>query len=197
MREGKAKVLSDGEFRHLLRVIGLGKHALRNTAIVYMSFGLGLRVGEISSLLVGDVMDETGRIRDQFQIRRVNSKTNQNREVFLSNGKVRRALRDYLEHRQNERVVVSPTSPLFRSQKGGSFTANSLQQMLKSQFRRAGLPESVSSHSGRRSFATKLITSGIDLVSVSKVMGHANVGQTAAYCATSPDVLRSITARAI
>ncbi|OEJ64572.1 tyrosine-type recombinase/integrase [Magnetovibrio blakemorei] len=198
MREGKAKVLSEQEFTRLLRVISVEQHAERNTAIIMMSFGLGLRVGEISTLIVGDVLNQNNAIRDHFQIRRANSKTNQNREVFLSNPKIQRALRTYLDwRRDHDPVAITQTSPLFRSQKGGAFTPNSLQQMMKRIFRRAGLPESVSSHSGRRSFATKLITGGIDIKSVSVLMGHRNISQTSEYCQSNPDVLRSAVVRAI
>lgn len=198
MREGKAKVLTDTELSRLLKIISVDNHAERNTAIVMMSFGLGLRIGEIATLEIQDVLNEDNSIKDHFQIKRANSKTNQNREVFLSNQKVRRALRAYIDYRcDHDRVAMVPSSPLFRSQKGGAFTPNTMQQLMKRLFRRAGLPETTSSHSGRRSFATKLISHGTDIKSVSVLMGHKSISQTAAYCTSNPDTLRLAASRAV
>jgi integrase/recombinase XerD len=63
-------------------------------------------------------------------------------------------------------------------------------------FKKAGLPATVSSHSGRRGFATKLITNGIDIKSVSVLMGHSNISQTAQYVETNPDLLKKVVAGA-
>lgn len=198
MREGKAKVLSKSEFTQLLHIVAAGPHAERNIAIIMMGFGLGLRVGEIATLQIEDVLNEDNSLRDHFQIKRINSKTNQNRDVYLSNPKVRRALRAYIDYRRNnDPVVMVPTSPLFRSQKGSGFTPNSMQQLLKRLYRRAGLPDTVKSHSARRSFATKLLANGVDIKSVSLLMGHANITQTADYVESNPHVLRAAVIHAI
>jgi integrase/recombinase XerD len=198
MREGKAKVLAETEIARLLRVVSVERHPIRNTAILMMMFGLGLRVGEVASLRVGDLLGEDGELREVFNITRDRSKTRENREVFLSNAKVRRAVIAYLEfRRQQEGGDLHPGSHLFVSQKGGGFTANTMQMMVKQLFRKAGLPDTVKSHSGRRGFATRLISSGVDIKTVSVLMGHANISQTAQYCETNPHVLKQVAAGAI
>ncbi|NVJ93214.1 MAG: site-specific integrase [Methylocystaceae bacterium] len=197
MREGKAAVLTEQQLTRLFKILKTERHAIRNLAICYMSFGLGLRVGEIATLRVHDVLDTSGELRDHFQITRANSKTNTNREVFLTNPRVRRSVSRYIEQRQSEEgVAFNTNSFLFRSQKASAFTPNTMQQMIKRLFRRAGLPESASSHSGRRGFATSLIARGIDLKSVSVLMGHATVNQTAAYAESNPHVLKNVAATA-
>lgn len=196
MIEGKARVLTDAEFNRLIRITAAERHGRRNTAILMMSFGLGLRVAELAALTVNDVMNDDGSIKDHFQIMRVNSKNRRNREVFLTNSKVRKSLKAYLDDRRaNDAVVMVAGSPLFRSQKGSGFTGHSLQMAMKMMFRRAGLPETVSSHSGRRSFATKLISSGVDIKTVQTMMGHANISQTAVYCQSNPDTMKAVAAR--
>jgi integrase/recombinase XerD len=198
MREGKAKVLSGEEWSRLLRVVAVEMYSERNTAILYCSHGLGLRVGEISSLVIGDVVHEDGTLKDHFQIKRANSKTNQNREVFLTNNKVRRALQTYLDVRHNQDGQFHLEAPLFKTQKGLAFTGNSMQQMMKRLFRKAALPETVSSHSGRRGFATRLLGSGIGIRNVATLMGHGNnINQTAAYADSNPDTLSNVAAKAI
>ncbi len=53
-REGKAKVLSENEFKLVLLVAKEGTLGARNLALVYCSFGLGLRAKEIASLTIAD-----------------------------------------------------------------------------------------------------------------------------------------------
>lgn len=198
VREGKAKVLTTEEFNRLMRVVQVEMYPERNLAIMYMSFGLGLRVSEIASLQVEDVLENDDTLRDQFQIKIKNSKTRKNREVFLVNKKVRKALSLYLScRRAHEGRTFNRHAPLFKTQKGVAFTGNSLQQCMKRLFRKAGLPDSVSSHSGRRGYCTRLINNGADIKAVSLLMGHSSIGQTAEYVQTNPDKLRTISAQAI
>lgn len=199
MIEDKAKVLTKEEFKQVINVTAAGRHGLRGVAMLYISFGLGLRVAEVAAMNVRDVMNDDGTIRDHFQISRATAKNNRNREVFLSNTKVRKAIKEYLDYRrENEAVAIVPTSPLFRSQKGGRFTAHSLQLVMKRIYRKAGMPETVSSHSARRTFATKLLSEqNVDIRTVQELLGHANISQTAVYCDTNPDTMKSVVSRVI
>ena len=45
-REGKAKVLTEEEFKRVLKIVSTHPHAKRNAALLYFSFGLGLRAKE-------------------------------------------------------------------------------------------------------------------------------------------------------
>lgn len=198
MREGKAKVPTPAEFARLLKVTALERHGLRNVAILMVSFGLGLRVGEISRLRVSDILNGDGELRDHFQITKKSAKNNRNRDIYLSSRKVCQALREYLcDRQQQEGIQFSLRAPLFLSQKGGSFTSTTLATAIKSMYRRAGLAEECKSHSGRRAFATSLISQGVDLKSVATLMGHSNVNLTATYADTNPDVLKKVAARAV
>jgi integrase/recombinase XerD len=57
-KEGKARVLNENEFKRLLVMAKDSPFALRNVAIIYCSFGLGLRVKEISALTFKDIVDQ-------------------------------------------------------------------------------------------------------------------------------------------
>jgi integrase/recombinase XerD len=48
-----------------------------------------------------------------------------------------------------------------------------------------------SSHSGRRTFATRLNAKGIGTRTIQKLMGHRHIGTTALYCDVSVDVMRT------
>jgi integrase/recombinase XerD len=48
-----------------------------------------------------------------------------------------------------------------------------------------------SSHSGRRTFATRLNAKGVGMRTIQKLMGHQHIGTTALYCEVNEDVLRN------
>jgi integrase/recombinase XerD len=90
-------------------------------------------------------------------------------------------------------MLFNVMSPLFKSQKGGSFSPNTMQQLLRRLHDRAGIVGG-RSHSGRRWFATELISKGIDIKAVSTLMGHSTVAMTARYAEDNPQRLRRIVA---
>lgn len=156
-----------------------GTHFRRDRAILMVSHYLGLRSMEIAALNIGDVLDiTTGKLREV--IRLLVTKGQRYREVYLVNERARETLRLYL----TERSLRDVTSPLFLSQRGGRFSANTMQRLLAICYDRAGI--AASSHSGRRSFATHLIENGTDIYSVKEMMGHASIMSTEKYFATSP-----------
>ncbi|WP_228744308.1 hypothetical protein [Marinobacter salsuginis] len=63
-KTGQARVLTPDQFAHLLRVIQEHRYPEKNTALVQISFKLGLRVQEIALLQIKDVA-ELGALRDQ------------------------------------------------------------------------------------------------------------------------------------
>ena len=103
--------LTEPEVHGLLRVAGESKrgHAKRNYGLLQLLLQTGLRVGEVTSLKVGDV-----RIRDrsgEVQVRQ--GKGPKERELPL-NASVRRALRAYLPLRPDRSFAVWRAFVVFR-----------------------------------------------------------------------------------
>jgi integrase/recombinase XerD len=166
--------------------------AKRNVALLYFSAALGLRAKEMSQLLVRDVLEPDGAIKDEVLLTRATTKGQKQRLVYLTNKDVRKALTAYLdERRQTEVIALHPLTPLFKSRKGGAFTPNTMQMLFKRMYRWAGLDQA-SSHSGRRTFATSLIERGVDIKAVSTLMGHSSVSMTARYVEDNPLRLKRI-----
>lgn len=69
--------------------------------------------------------------------------------------------------------------------------ADSLQSYLKGLYRAAGLPLS-SSHSGRRTFASRLLAAGEPLETVQALLGHADLDHVMPYLEVSDDTLREM-----
>ncbi|MBS0288002.1 MAG: site-specific integrase [Proteobacteria bacterium] len=192
-REGKAKVLTENEFKRLLKIVLSGKNAKRNTALLYFSFGLGLRAKEMSLLKINHVLNESNdSLFEEINLTGNMTKGDKQRHIYLTNPKVQKVLLDYIEERkENKKISFNYSSPLFLSQKGGKFSPNSLQQLFSQLYKQAGII-GASSHSGRRSFATKLIERGVDIKAVSRLMGHASISMTAQYVEDNPVRLKRI-----
>jgi integrase/recombinase XerD len=191
-RRGKARVPTPAEHKRLSTVVSTGKHGRRNTALLALSYRAGLRAKELAALTVEHVLDEQDNIRDECSLTEDMTKGGRPRIVFLTSVTIRQALKDYLTHRRaREDILFNRCSALFRSQKGGHFTPNTMQQLLHRLHASAGIVGG-RSHSGRRWFATELISKGIDLKAVSTLMGHSSVAMTAQYADDNPQRLRRI-----
>ena len=179
-REGQAKVLSSEELKRVYAIAKDSRMELRNVCLLDFSFKLGLRVKEMTALMISDLVDEKGDIRQEFHLKNEQSKgSNGGRCIYLTNTRLRKHLKQYLDSRAKDL-----NRHLFKSQKT-EFSANSLQQLFKRFYRGAGI-KGAKSHSGRRTFATTLIEKGFDIKSVSILMGHSNIQTTAKYINENP-----------
>ena len=87
-REGKAKVLTEAEFKRLLIVAKNSPMSARNVAMIFCSFGLGLRSKEICSLSIKDIADSSFKLLDEINLKRNMTKGEKQRAVYLSNKKI-------------------------------------------------------------------------------------------------------------
>lgn len=192
MSRGKAKVLTEQEFKKVLNVVRRQRHAKRNVAMLYISFGLGLRAKEMAALQIKHVIGLDGQLLDEINLTGRMTKGGKQRVAYLSNPQVRRAIRDYVDERiEDDGILFTYEAALFRSQKGGHFSPNTLQQLFHRLYTWA-LMRGASSHSGRRTFATRLVEKGTDIKAVSTLMGHASIGMTAQYVENNPARLKQI-----
>lgn len=80
---GPAAVPSDNEIRRVLASIH-GPHQLRNRALLTLPFATGMRVGELATLTVADLVSSR-HLRRSFRLRKENTRYRRAREVFLEN----------------------------------------------------------------------------------------------------------------
>ena len=76
-------------------------------------------------------------------------------------------------------------APLILSQKKCSFYPDTIKELFGRMYRQLGL-DSASSHSGRRTFSTKLIDDGIALTSAQKLFGHKNIQKITGHIQENP-----------
>lgn len=195
MRDGQARVLNAAQRDVVMKVSLAGKLGLRDFTMLVLSFGLGLRVGEIAKLNVSDVVDDKYKLRESFALKRKNTKRKRSREVYVTSKRVIDALTAWIAHL---RLKGDPAMDmtLFKSMKGNRMSPNALQQLFARLYKVAGFT-GCKSHSGRRTFGTNLIRNGADLKSVKTLMGHASITQTAKYVDTMPDLLAKVAEKAM
>ena len=183
----QAKTLNQQELRKVLDYISTRKHAARNRAMLMTTFLSGMRVGEVSSLRMKDVIDAEGNVRNEIRLTPEMTKGDSARIVFV-NERLRKELEQYLRiHKSN-----NLDSKLFYSQKKTSngFNANTLTQHFHFLYKRAGL-DGASSHSGRRTFITNLASKGVGVRVLMNLAGHKSIATTQAYIDINDNMLRS------
>jgi integrase/recombinase XerC len=142
--------------------------AARDTALLTLLYGVGLRISEALSLERGDVplgetLTITGKGRKQRSV-----------PVLAV---VRQAVDAYAA-----KVPFARTS-LFVSRTGKPMSAREAQALMQRLRGRLGLPEKATPHALRHSFATHLLQGGGDLRSIQELLGHASLSTTQTYTA--------------
>ena len=114
------------------------------------------------------------------------------RHAYLTNPQLRHTLTNYLNvRREISDGTLNQQAPLFLSQKGGAFTANSLQKLFHRLYKAAGIV-GAKSMSGRRTFITSLINKGTNIKAVSVLAGHSNIQTTIGYVEDNPMLLKRV-----
>lgn len=178
-RQGQAKVLTPEEEARVYTIAADGKYGRRDVCILDFSFRAGLRAKEIAALMIEDVTDPKGRIVASFILKHSQAKGDSGGTVYLTNKRLRNSLAVYLKEREGD-----TDRHLFKSQKD-VFTGNTIQMLLARLFKKADI-KGAKSHSGRRTFATRLIERGYNIKAVSKLLRHANIQTTSEYISTNP-----------
>ena len=76
-------------------------------------------------------------------------------------------------------------------QKRAAFSANTLCQLFGELYRRRAGIDGASSHSGRRSFITKLAHAGISAKVIMELAGHKHLGTTQRYIEVNDEMKRA------
>ena len=194
--KGKAKILTNSEWNRVLKYQSnksLSRHGLRNTLLLHLSFYLGLRSKEMASLLVSDLVDVNGDLKEEVTLTRDQTKGRKQRRFYLTNKNLLKVLNKYLDTRRTKDGELHLNQVLIKNQMSGKFSPNSLQQLFHRIYKSVGII-GASSHSGRRHYATKMAESGVSITNLQTLMGHQNISTTSLYIDENPKALGKITA---
>jgi len=142
----------------------------------YIELATGLRRGELLGLKWTDIDWKNGIIKVRRQVARVNGEIveaplktkNSYRAVSISPQAIE-VLREQKRKTNDQYVFPSPN--------GGPISPDSVNNMLKRVLERAGIPK-VRFHDLRHTFATIALQNGVDIKTVSGMLGHFSAGFT-------------------
>jgi integrase/recombinase XerD len=139
----------------------------RNRAILLMLYDAGLRAREMCGLDLADYDPIAGQVLVRL------GKGGKTRTVFVGQ-KTRRTVRAWL------RVRGAEPGPLFPAEHGGRLSYKGLREVVQLAAKRAGVkPPPL--HAFRRAFALNCLRAGMDLLSLQRLMGHADLSVLQRY----------------
>ena len=146
-------------------------------ALYYIGLTTGLRRCELLGLKWSDIDLEKGDLRVQRQIGRIDGKII---EMPLKTKNAYRTLplsTDAISVLKMQKCKVGNSEWVFPSPTGGPMSPDSVLHMLQRVLKRAGLPR-IRFHDLRHTFATMALQNGVDVKTVSSMLGHYSAGFT-------------------
>jgi len=172
------------EVDDIITAIDLSKdHGERNRAIIECLYSCGLRVSELTSLKISNILFHEDIIQ-------VTGKGNKQRIVPLSKS-LKRYFKYYIEHiRAKQNINKNATDILFLNRRGNKISRVMIFNIVKNLSKKVLNNKNVSPHTFRHSFATHLVEGGADLRVVQEMLGHTNITTTEIYTHLNTDYLR-------
>jgi integrase/recombinase XerC len=143
----------------------------RDTAVLALLYGSGLRISEALSL---QRKDAPIKGRDMLRVTGKGKKT----RVVPVLPIVREAVERYLALCP---LKLGSDDPLFVGARGKQLSPRIIQLRIARAREALGLPETATPHALRHSFATHLLGAGADLRSIQELLGHASLSTTQGY----------------
>ncbi len=158
-------VFSEQELKRII----LATENLKHRTILCLAYSGGLRVSELVNLKIRDI--DTDRMVITLRA----AKGKKDRQVMLSPVILELMRAYYIAEREKPKVW------LFEGQYGGQYTTRSIEEVIKTSKKKAGVTKKGSIHALRHSFATHLMESGTDLMTIKDLLGHNSLSTTSIY----------------
>lgn len=189
-KDKEIKFLNLGQVEKLLLAPKIEtKIGLRDRAILEMLFSTGLRVAELVAFN-----------RDQIKISpakdlevSIIGKGGKARTIYISE-RAAEWLRKYLEKRNDvdEALFINYKPGIEKTSESRRLTSKSVEDIVKKYVKIAGLPVMATPHTLRHSYATDLLSEGVDLRLVQEFLGHKNISTTQIYTHVTNKQLRDV-----
>lgn len=145
--------------------------SLRDSAVLTLLYGAGLRIAEALSLNAGDIVPGSRFVT-----------------VIGKGGKARSVpilpiVTEAIERYRAAAPFALTDGPLFLGEKGGRLSARVVQRAMAQARAALGLPDSATPHALRHAFATHILKNGGDLRAIQALLGHARLSTTQIYTA--------------
>jgi integrase/recombinase XerD len=168
----KAKeYITDEDFRKLISFFDksyFSEH--RDYAMIFLMLDTGMRLGECTELLEGDISLHSRKIHLRAEI----TKGRKDRTVYFSE-KTEIIVRRWLQYKDRycDSVYIFPVKKGSRN-----ITVSCFESNFKTYLQRAGLKENISPHCLRNNYAKRCLMNGMDIYTLSRLLGHSSVQVT-------------------
>jgi len=181
-----AKSLTNLEIEQVLDYIASKPNAQRNRAMFLTTVLAGLRVSELTGLVLADIVDQRSHIRSEVFLAAHRVKHAHARTIYIST-----RLQQELDNYIRSRTWTDPSVPFFATNRGQRHASspNTLTQHFYWLYKRAGITNA-SSHSGRKTFLTRLSSKGISVFVLASLAGHKSITTTQRYITVNDDLKR-------
>ena len=179
------KIPSRAEVKQLLKAareradaskVNFVRQPVVDWAVLHCLIGSGLRSHEVADLKVGDL--RIGHGEAAIAVR--HGKGDKPRVVAIAE-RLKRHLKEFLRWKELRGEPVGEASPLFVSERGGSFQTRGIRHLFKRLLRHAGLDRRYGVHSMRHFHLSTLYSRTTDLRLVQDQAGHSSISTTQVY----------------
>jgi integrase/recombinase XerD len=185
-KELRREPLTEGEVNALLKVIPTNTiEGYRDRAIVEVLYGTGIRISELTALLVSDVHLKEGVL----VVRK--GKGGKGRMVPLSTWAAA-YVKGYLKTVRPKLAAEGTGQLLFLSGRGKRLWRDHVSADMQRYGQKAGIEKPVTPHVLRHSFATHLLKRGADIRAIQEMLGHADIGTTQRYTKVEISDLKAV-----
>ena len=176
--------LNYSDLEELINASSEGEYGERNRLIIEMLYATGVRVSELVNIKLSDIDTEEKMIR-------IHGKGSKERFVFYGEY-CEEALNKYTNDLRRKLSVKSDCDFLFLNKYGGRISDRSIRNIINEIIKNTSVKMNVHPHTLRHTFATHLLTQGIDLKSVQFLLGHENLSSTEIYTHVTDEMLRNV-----
>jgi integrase/recombinase XerD len=156
------------------RVIN-GTRELRYQTFLLTAYSMGLRLGEVLNLQIGDIDSERRKVHVHL------GKGRKDRFVFLPDVTLNVLRRYWATHRHPQFIFPTGKTDALRHQATQVMDRGGLQKSFKVIVRSCGIHKRVTIHSLRHCYGAHLVESGLNLRAIQQEMGHECPKTTALY----------------
>ena len=180
------KVLSVQEINKIINSVKVeNSMGYRDKAILETLYSAGLRVSELCSLEMNNILFDSVMLR-------VVGKGNKERYVPLGD-KAIKLINDYCKYIRSALVDKKKShGNVFLSKNGKQLTRMTIFNIMKRWARISGINKDISPHTFRHSFATHLLEGGADLRAVQEMLGHSDISTTQIYTHLDNEYLKEV-----
>lgn len=113
----QATVLKPGQYRNLLRVTeATSRDPARDILVLLLGVHVGMRISENAQIKVGDVLFQSGVVRQEVSLRAPITKGSRQRCIYPANRTLTEAIESYLSHRIERCLRMSGDQTKYRGQ---------------------------------------------------------------------------------